>query len=140
MNEKLAVQILSYIREGVIGYADILIDIKKGQAFLTLKDQEFAETINELKELDCIRPLSGGHPKHFQINPDKDCLTHFSKRISTNAQAEDFELLYRGLQIENLKLSNRVLKLQEVEIKTKVLYLFIGAGATVLFMLLAKVL
>lgn len=139
MNERLATYILTQIRNGIQGYQDILISAKSTETFFALKDEEFSKTINELKELDCIRNLSGGHPKTYILNNERNCLNYYEQRVNEEINSKDLEDEFKKLQIENIKLSTKVLTLQIGEIKNKIIYILIGAAAATLFTLIGKI-
>ena len=139
MNERLATYILTQIRNGIQGYQDILISAKSTETFFALKDEEFSKTINELKELDCIRNLSVGHPKTYILNNERNCLNYYEQRVNEEINSKDLEDEFKKLQIENIKLSTKVLTLQIGEIKNKIIYILIGAAAATLFTLIGKI-
>lgn len=100
MNERLAFQILSRIRNGMQGYRDILNDIKQQKEYFNLRDQEFAETIAALKENECIKNLSAGHPKHYELNHNKDCFSIYEERIAEEDRVKNEERKLKWYETE----------------------------------------
>lgn len=134
MDNKLAYQIISLIKQGTTGLSDIKI-VLKNQHF-NLKDEKIVEIISELKDTECIQPISTGHPKTYQLNPNKDCLAAYQSLVeseinSSNEDAETKDLQKRKLRID-VALGEKVLKTYRF---TRVAAIFSFISAIVLLIL-----
>lgn len=104
MNEKLAFEILTRIKDGKMnGYVDILNDLQRTETYMNLKAEEFVKVINELKEDDCIRNISDGHSKTYMISPAKDCFSYYQKRIAKTEEKEAQEEASKTLSDKKLR-------------------------------------
>lgn len=134
MENKLAYQIISLINQGTNGLTDIKIVLKREH--FNLKDEKIVEIINELKETECIQPISAGHPKTYQLNPNKDCLAAYQSLVEaeislSSEDAETKDLQKRKLKID-VALGEKVLKTYKF---TRVAAIFSFISAIVLLLL-----
>lgn len=129
MNEQLAVEILTRIKNNIQGHHDIYRELRETDTYFNLKPEVFADVINELKGLECIKNISSGHPKTYEIWPGKDCLSKYEQLIIEGLKTGEKEQEMRELTIRNLNLQNEVLILEKREIKRKVMYGIAGFTA-----------
>lgn len=110
MNQEYAIQILSTIREGINGHHDIYQAIKQNSAFFDMKATDFAATIAELKDIECIVMHPNGRPKFYDINPNKDCLHHLHAKLAASRSGNNVDDEIKRLTKENLILQNKAMR------------------------------
>lgn len=104
MNEKLAIEILTRVRNEMHGQHDIYQDLLKTKTYWDLKESDYSVTINQLKENRCILPFQGGTPKTYFLNTEKDCFGLYSKKIDEINAKESEEEKTKRLTNEKLEI------------------------------------